>query len=164
MRKAKAMDHSAFNGSSVICFWKLKLHVFVGRSSLRPVAVTPEVCRKVMFLHVSVFTGRVYPSIHCQFQGRHPLGRHRHPPGQSVNKRAVRILLECNIVCHRFCPLTSVKIRSSTALYAWYFSRRRILRTILRFLWRSWKMTSVCSRMRWRNWSQTTHSRTTDSS
>ena len=62
-------------------------------------------CGKVMFLHLSVilFTeGLPYPPL-----GRHPQGRQ--PPwantspaqcmlGDTVNKRAVRILLECNLV------------------------------------------------------------------
>ena len=81
---------------------------------------------KVMFLHLSVshsvqrgeYLGRYTPLGRYNPRQVHPLGRYTHPPGRytpragtppssacwdTVNKRAVRIPLECILVWQDFC-------------------------------------------------------------
>ena len=120
-----------FKNSSRLQFFKIVLDLRdqrVGANLLLPPA--NEVWGKVIFLHLSVilFTGRVPGQVHLP-PGTPPARYHSASTprdqcmlGDTGNKRAVRILLECILIWHIFCQKLHEKMdwgtspRSATAI------------------------------------------------
>ena len=105
----------------MICTFFLIFDIHVGKSDLSSMlchctSLPPanEVWGKVIFLHLFVilFTGGGLPQ--CML-GYHPPGPGAHTPpaqsmlGDTVNARAVRILLECYLVFYKLCKLCFIK-------------------------------------------------------
>ena len=112
-----------------------KIHLMVASSLLKTrklgiklLPLANEVWGKVIFLHLSVilFTGRGVPG------QVHPPARYKvHPPGDTGNKWAVRILLECILVwkCNtgmnvfvNFLEMHSLRLPSAQASSGRFFS------------------------------------------